>query len=100
MGRIERHVDGDKVVYSTGASRSSDCEDVRFDLIPPGPLRRLAARYALGAKTHGDRNWQAGMPAGDVLNHMEQHLNLWKSGDRDDDHLAAAAWGCFALMYY
>jgi len=88
------------VRYPSGATRSADAEDVRFDLIPACALMRLAARYAIGSKAHGDRNWEGGMPSGVVLNHLERHLNLWKSGDRSDDHLAAAAWGCFALMFY
>jgi len=98
----ERVVDeaAGKVRFPGGATRSSDAEDVRFDLIPPLGLRRLAARYALGAQAHGERNWEAGMPAGDVVNHLYRHLNLWMAGDNRDDHLAAIAWGIFALMTF
>lgn len=97
---IEKTVEGDSVKYASGASRSSDAEGVRFDLVSPVGHRRLAARYAMGAVNRGDRNWEGGMPASDVINHLERHLNLWKSGDTSDDHLAAAAWGLFALMHF
>ena len=91
--------------HASGATRSADANAVRYDLIPPGPLRRLAARYALGAATHGDRNWEYGLPWGDTYNHLMRHLELWRAsviaGKPDaDDHLAAAAWGCFALMFF
>lgn len=86
--------------FESGATRSRDWDGVRYDLISPVGLRRLAARYAHGAARHGDRNWEGGMPAGDVLNHLYAHLNAWQAGDRSDDHLAAAAWGLFTLMHY
>ena len=88
--------------FASGATRSADVDrdGVRFDLISPVGWWRLAARYGLGAKTHGDRNWEKGVPASVVINHMQRHENLWLAGDRSDDHLAAIAWGCFALMHY
>ena len=88
------------VHYPSGATRSADAEDVRYDLIPPSAMRRVAQRYALGAKTHGDRNWEKGQPAGSVVNHLLRHLHLWMGGDRSDDHLAAADWGLKCLMHH
>lgn len=86
--------------FASGGTRSKDADELRYDLISPVGLRRLAKRYADGAVTHGDRNWEKGIPASATLNHLLRHLNLWADGDRNDDHLAAAAWGCFALMHY
>jgi hypothetical protein len=91
--------------HATGATRSADADAVRYDLIPTEPLRRLAARYALGAETHGERNWELGLPVGDTINHLIRHLEHWREslqrGERDaDDHLAAVAWGAFALMHF
>jgi hypothetical protein len=40
------------------------------------------------------------MPASDLLNHLLRHVDLYRSGDRDEDHLAHAAWGLFALMHF
>lgn len=89
-----------QITYPSGASRSADVEGIRYDLLPSVALRRLAARYGLGAVRHGDRNWEGGMPASDTANHALDHFFRWLSGDRSEDHLAAVAWGAFALMFY
>lgn len=88
-------------MYGTGATRSADADEVRYDLIPAGPLRRLAMRFATGAEKHGDSNWQKGLPPGVIYNHMIRHIELWRLGmDPGDDHLAAVAFGAVALMWY
>lgn len=110
----------DKPLYESGATRS-EIYKARFDLIPSHALTRLALRYGLGAVSYGDLNWLKGMPFSDTLNHIQQHLENAKMryrrgvganvGDEDairstlcdsfsteDDDLAAAAWGCFALI--
>lgn len=88
----------DKIHYPGGASRSNDAEDCRFDLMPPRAHVRHAQRWARGAQTHGANNWRKGMPVAVIVNHMEKHLQLWKNGDRTDDHMAAIAWATYALM--
>ncbi len=83
---------------ATGSTRSKVEE--RYDLIPPEGLRRLSLRYALGAHAHGEGNWTKGQPPKVILNHMLRHLEHYRAGDREDDDLAAVAWGCFALMHF
>lgn len=95
----------DKHVHATGATRSNDANEARYDLIPVAPHRRLALRYGVGAVAHGDRNWEKGLPWNDTYNHLIRHLELWKESvlagkPRSDDDLAAAAWGCYALMHF
>jgi hypothetical protein len=87
----------DKVKFPSGAVRSQ-LDDVRYDLISPFGLQRLAVRYALGAKNFGDNNWRKGMPFSALLNHILHHLTLYAAGDTEADHLAGAAWGLFAMM--
>ena len=86
--------------FKSGSVRTTDADDHRFDLVSPFGLFRLAKIYAEGAKKYGDRNWELGQPIGDVLNHAERHLQMWKKGDRSEDHLAKVAWGMFAIMHY
>lgn len=93
-----QHMTEELVDVGTGSTRSR--LDERYELIPGGPLKRLAGRYTLGAEKHGSWDWQKGQPAGVVFSHIIKHLFLFAAGARSDDHLAAAAWGCFALMWF
>jgi len=86
--------------FDSGAKRSSDAEDVRYDLISPIGLRRLAETYAEGAKKYGAGNWLNGFPATNLVNHLMRHVDLFRSGDASEDHLAHAAWGLFTLMHF
>lgn len=86
--------------FETGAVRSRDADMVRFDLITPIGLRRLAETYAEGAAKYGANNWKRGIPASDLINHVIRHIYLWLSGDRAEDHLAHAAWGLMTTMHF
>lgn len=86
--------------FESGAERGTDADGTRYDLISPVGLTRLAETYAEGAKKHGDRNWEHGMPASDLLNHVVNHIYRWLAGDVSADHMAHAAWGLFAVMHF
>ncbi len=53
--------------FATGAVRSDDADDARYDLISPIGQRRLAETYAEGARKYGDYNWTKGMPASELM---------------------------------
>lgn len=81
---------------STGATRTE--LSVRFDLLPPYALRQMAEVMHLGAKTHGDRNWEKGMPVSVCLNHASDHIYAYMADDKSCNHLAHAAVNlCMAL---
>ena len=81
---------------STGATRSE--MSVRWDLLPPFALRQMAEVMHLGAKTHGDRNWEQGMPVSVCMNHAYDHMGAYMAGDQSANHLAHAAVNlCMAL---
>lgn len=102
---IDPSMKPDTIRFETGAKR---CKDVagdgeiplRFDLIPPVALERIARRYGMGALKYGDNNYQLGIPATNILNHLQAHINKYRMGDRTDDHLAGAVWGLLTLMWY
>ncbi len=82
-----------------------------FDLIPSGPLRRIADRYQMGAEKYGRDAWRDGLSELDTLNHALDHLLMYRDKleayrrggpdrRREDDDLAGAAWGCITLMAY
>jgi len=91
---------GKRVKHKTGALTKPREGKGRFDLIPPEPLFRLARIYQLGAEKYEPNNWKKGIQWSLCLDSMERHLQKWKRGDKDEDHLAIVAWRAFALMYY
>ena len=87
------------VHFESGAVRSM-MNDVRYDLITPYGLRRLAQTYAEGSVKYGDRNWENGIPLGNLLNHALAHLTQYMAGDKSEDHLAHAVWNLMAIMHF
>ena len=86
--------------FPSGATRSSDADEERYDLFSPFAYRRFAKVMAEGAITHGDNNWKKGIPIEVCLNHLERHLTLWKMGDRSEDHLAKVAVNASFIIHY
>jgi|SRR5579872_43734 len=77
--------------------------DVEYRLVPKEGLRRLALRYGLGVQRYGEGNWKRGLRDKEFIeerkNHLVEHLFTYlEQGNRNDDNLAAIAWGCFTLM--
>jgi hypothetical protein len=85
----------------TGAHRDlSPDRQERYDLITPYAILRLARAYAEGAAKYGDRNWERGLPASNLINHALRHIYLWLMGRDDEDHLSHATWNLCALMHF
>ena len=84
--------------FETGAVRSADANNLRFDLIHPIAKIALARVYAEGAEKYGDCNWERGMPIHDLYNHVDRHYTLYFAGDRSEPHLEHAAWGALAIV--
>ena len=94
--------------FDSGAVRTK-LDDVRFDLISPQALRRLAATYAEGARKYGDNNFRKGMEFSNVINHVITHIFAYLAGDDlepntsnhrpgAEDHLSHACWGLMTLI--
>lgn len=99
MDTERKHDEEEKQSFSTGAVCTKVAE--RFDLICPSGLRRIAERYALGARKYSDYNWCKGIPISERLNHLIKHTNEYVlHGNSNDDNLAAIAWNAIALMHY
>jgi len=82
-----------------------DNDKLRFDLIPVGPLRKVAEVYTIGAQKYEDRNWEKGLRWGRVYAAMLRHATAWWDGEQCDPvdgqhHLASVAWCALALMEY
>lgn len=90
----------DKEQFDSGAVRDNATGKPRYDLIPPGPLERLAMHYTNGAIKYSAHNWTKGMPSNRFLESLMRHLEQYRAGDREEDHLAAVAWNAFGMMYF
>jgi hypothetical protein len=90
---------GTTAKFGTGAVRSADVEEFRYDLVSPIGLREVARACAEGAEKYGDWNWEKGMPVHDLLNHVLAHIYQFLGGDRSEPHLGHAAWGILAAIH-
>ena len=91
---------GRRESFSTGAVRDTRESKGRFDLITPYGLERLALVMEKGAKKYADRNWEKGMPFSRLVDSAERHINSFKKGMTDEDHLAHACFNLFAIMHF
>jgi len=87
-----------KQAYVSGATRSDRAGKGRYDLLPPRAMRRLARHFENGSAVHGDRNWERGQPLSRFIDSALRHLFQYLAGERDEDHLAAAAWNAMGIM--
>ena len=91
---------GERQQFDTGAVRDPAKGKGRYDLITPHGLKRLALHYEAGAAKYDDRNWEKGIPASRCFSSAVRHLFRWLTGERGEDHLAAACWNIFAIMHF
>jgi hypothetical protein len=84
----------------TGGLREPSSGRGAYELLPPGPIERLAKHYENGAKKYASRNWEKGIETGRIMQSLLRHAFKYLGGSRDEDHLAAVAWNAFALMHH
>ena len=92
-----------RVTSSTGGQKGTKPE--RFDLIPAGPLRKLAHLYGNGAAKYEDRNWEKGYDWSLSFAAAQRHLWLFWGGEDIDaemglPHLTCAAFHLFTLTEF
>ena len=89
---------GEKQKFQTGAQRDTPKGKGRFDLIPAYALKRVAKHYEKGAEKYGENNWRKGIPLRRFLDSAIRHCYSFLSGDRKEDHMAAAVWNLLNLI--
>lgn len=92
-----------RTISKTGGEKGSKIE--RFDLIPAGPLRELAAHYGKGSEKYEDRNWERGYDWSLSYAAMQRHAwQFWNGEDIDPEtgskHIIAVAWHALALAQF
>ena len=89
-----------KEAFDSGSMRDSQAMKGRYDLIPTGPIHRLAQHYENGAAKYAERNWEKGQPLHQYYNSAIRHLQSLKDADLSEDHAAAAVWNIVAMMHH
>lgn len=90
---------GNRREFETGSVRDMQEGKGRCDLLPAAALLRLAIHYEEGAKKYGDRNWEKGQPLSVMIDSGMRHLLKYLDGQKDEDHLTAAAWNILGAMW-
>lgn len=85
--------------FETGAVRSTDADDTRYDLISPIGLEAVAKTCAEGAAKYGAFNFEKGIPVSNLLDHAVRHIYKFLAGDRSEPHLPHAAWNLLAAIH-
>jgi hypothetical protein len=83
-------VAGGTRIYDNGVKRTA--QSVRYELITPIGMRRVAEAAHAGAEKYGAYNVEQGLPISVFANHALAHIYAYLSGDRSEDHLGHAAW--------
>lgn len=85
--------------HESGAIRENKENKPKFELISPIVLEKLAIHFSLGAKEHGDRNWEKGLPLSNFIASAGRHLNAIKLGKTDEDHESALLWNIHGYIH-
>jgi hypothetical protein len=85
--------------FENGAHRNNDAGKPKMSLIPHEAFQRVMDRFRAGADVFGPNNWQNGMPLTELYDSANRHLQGWFSGDKSEDHMAAAVWNILCAMW-
>lgn len=89
---------GGREEFETGAQRDTDDGKLRFDLLPPHAHERIVSWLTAGAIKYAPRNWEKGIPCSRHMQSLLRHVHAYRSGEREEDHLAAIAVNAIFLM--
>ena len=96
---------GDADKRSALLGKKNDAGKLRYDLIPPDPLREVARVYTIGSTKYQDYNWLHGMNWSRVIAALFRHMEAWREGrtvDPDDGQhpLASVIWCAMTLLEF
>ena len=70
-----------KIGFVEGGRGKKDVDGkLRLDLLPPEAMLEIGKVYTDGCKRYGDRNWEQGIPTGEVIAALERHVLRYKLG--------------------
>jgi len=90
---------GERLTFASGAVRDTSKGKGRYDLLSPHAIFRLARVFEKGAEKYAARNWEQGMSISRLIDSGLRHTFQYLEGNRDEDHLAQAAWNLMAAIH-
>jgi len=90
---------GKRIKYETGALRDIEEGKVKYNLLPPECLKRVAQHYTNGAIKYSANNWKKGVPSERFFSSALRHLMQYWLGEKNEDHLAAVVFNIFGIIY-
>lgn len=91
---------GERRTFSTGAVRDRGDLKPRPDLISPHAQLREGMIHTLGSQKYALRNWEQGLPISECLASAQRHIEQYKRGDTNEDHIAQARWNLGAVIHF
>lgn len=91
---------GKRQEFNTGAVRDTAEGKSRPDLISPYAQMRKGEWLRLGAEKYAERNWEQGIPISRCIASIERHIQEYKMGLLNEDHLAAIAVNAEFIMHF
>lgn len=89
---------GSRTEFGTGAVRDAQEGKGRMDLLPTRALFEVAKVFEEGAAKYDAHNWVKGIPLSRFFDSAMRHSYKYLRGDRDEPHLAMAAWNLLCLL--
>lgn len=89
---------GERTQFDSGMQRDISTDKPRYDLIWQPGIKRLADHMGKGAKKYTAHNWLKANGQAELdrfKESAERHLQDWKEGKRDEDHMAAVIFNLF-----
>lgn len=100
MDKPKMNDSGERRTFSTGAVRDRGGFKPRPDLISPHANLREGAWLAKGAEKYGLRNYEKGMPISECVASMNRHLEAFKLGTQDEDHITAIRTNAGFIIHF
>ena len=100
MDKPDMKDSGERRTFASGAIRDRGGFKPRPDLISPHANLREGAWLAVGAEKYGTRNYEKGMPISDCIASLTRHLEAYKLGLTDEDHMAAIRTNAGFILHF
>jgi nucleoside 2-deoxyribosyltransferase len=91
---------GERRQFETGAVRDRGGHKPRPDLISPHANLREGEWLRQGAEKYTVDNWCKGMPIRECVASLARHLEAYKLGLQDEDHMAAIRTNAGFILHY